>query len=572
MRYPLASIGIVFVIVLAQGAYMFVPVFLRRLVDALSTLTPSTQSLGQFMFVYVLPIALLRVGCWMLYRVSGFIASSLQPRIIMDMLERGFRAVFDQSYRFFSDSFTGTLVRRVQSMANGFRDVAELLWWNLVPMFVATFVAVILLGWRSPLFATVMLVWIVVILIGQVAISRLKLALDSEKAKRYSDIIGALADAITNSFNISLFSSRPFEEKRFGDRVETWTRLQTKSWRIGEAGSVFQNWMNFACELLMMALVIHFWLQGRMTIGDIVFVQALLLTVFDNTFNLARTIRRVYETGSDTYEMLDIFDMVPEIRDRRGAKTLNVNKGSIEFDHVAFAYREERDILKDFSLSIPSKQKIALVGASGSGKTTVTKLLFRFFDIQSGSVKIDGQDISKITQVSLRDSIAHVPQESILFHRSLMENIRYGRRKASDKEVIEAAKLAHCHEFIMASPDGYETLVGERGVKLSGGERQRVAIARAILKDAPILVLDEATSSLDSESEMLIQDALKRLMRNKTVIVIAHRLSTIMEMDRIIVMQEGKIVDEGTHDSLRAKVGIYQKLWNIQAGGFQDET
>jgi ABC-type multidrug transport system fused ATPase/permease subunit len=211
-----------------------------------------------------------------------------------------------------------------------------------------------------------------------------------------------------------------------------------------------------------------------------------------------------------------------------------------------------------------------LVGASGSGKTTVTKLLFRFFDIQRGVIMVDGQDISKVTQDSLREAIAYVPQEPILFHRSLMENIRYGRRVATDKEVIEAAKLAHCHEFIEASPEKYETLVGERGIKLSGGERQRIAIARAILKDAPILVLDEATSSLDSESEAFIQDALKKLMRNKTVIVIAHRLSTIMEMDRIIVMQDGKIIDEGTHDALRAKVGIYQKLWNIQAGGFQE--
>ena len=235
---------------------------------------------------------------------------------------------------------------------------------------------------------------------------------------------------------------------------------------------------------------------------------------------------------------------------------------------LSFDFDSERPILRNLEFHIPGGQKVALVGPSGAGKSTITKLLLRLYDVKSGSIAIDGQNIATVTQESLRNAIGFVPQEPILFHRTLMDNIRYGKRDATDEQVIEAARLAHCHEFISQLPSGYETLVGERGIKLSGGERQRVAIARAILKDAPILILDEATSSLDSESEQYIQEALHILMQGKTVLVIAHRLSTIMNMDRIFVIDKGRVEADGTHEQLLKEDGLYQKLWNIQAGGF----
>jgi ABC-type multidrug transport system fused ATPase/permease subunit len=266
--------------------------------------------------------------------------------------------------------------------------------------------------------------------------------------------------------------------------------------------------------------------------------------------------------------MVAILKTPHEITDMPGAKKLKVKSGAITFKDVYFRFNLEVEILRNFNLSIIGGEKVALVGPSGAGKSTITKLFLRMFDVTSGEVLIDGQVIAKVTQESLRKAIGFVPQEPILFHRTLMENIRYGRQNASDAEVIDAAKKANCHDFISALPHGYETLVGERGIKLSGGERQRVAIARAILKNAPILVLDEATSSLDSESEYLIQQALDVLMQGKTVIVIAHRLSTIMKMDRIVVIDGGKVVADGTHEALLKEDGLYAKLWNIQAGGF----
>jgi ATP-binding cassette subfamily B protein len=276
----------------------------------------------------------------------------------------------------------------------------------------------------------------------------------------------------------------------------------------------------------------------------------------------------VYDAFADAGEMAGILERPLDVADPKTPVKLGIVRGEVSFDDVGFRYQGNQSVISDFSLTIRSGEKVALVGSSGAGKSTITKLLLRLFDVTSGSVKIDGIDVRDMAQDDLRAHIAFVPQDPVLFHRTLMDNIRYGRRDATDEEVIEAARKAHCHEFIERLSKGYETYVGERGVKLSGGERQRIAVARAILKNAPILVLDEATSSLDSESEALIQDALNVLMQGKTVIAIAHRLSTIMHMDRILVIEGGRIADQGTHQELLSREGLYQKLWNIQAGGF----
>ena len=316
-----------------------------------------------------------------------------------------------------------------------------------------------------------------------------------------------------------------------------------------------------------MYLAIRMWGNGTISLGMIVLLQTYILRLIDFLWGIGQTLRHTFIAISEASEILQIIDTPHEIQDK-SSKKLKLQHGAISFNNVNFSYGENQ-IFHDLNFHIKPGERVALVGESGSGKTTITKLLFRLYDIQKGEILIDDQNIAEVTQESLRSSMSMIPQDPILFHRSIRENIAYGKPNASDEEIIAAAKMARCHEFISHLKDGYETLVGERGIKLSGGERQRVAIARAILENKQIIVMDEATSALDSESEFLIQEAIEELMQNKTLLIIAHRLSTIMKMDKIIVMDQGKIAEKGSHKELLAKDnGIYKKLRNIQSGGF----
>jgi ATP-binding cassette subfamily B protein len=302
--------------------------------------------------------------------------------------------------------------------------------------------------------------------------------------------------------------------------------------------------------------------------------QVYILRVIDNISRSVFMVRQLEAVAGDAQEMTELFEQPPHIQDEPFAEKIRIRKGALDFKDVSFQYEDaaagQDSLFEGFDLHVDSGRKIGLVGPSGGGKTTITRLLLRFVDIQRGSITVDGQDIRAIKQQSLRQAIAYVPQDPVLFHRSIKENIAYGKPKASDKEIIAAAKRSFAHDFIKALPDGYDTLVGERGVKLSGGQRQRIVIARAMLADAPVLVLDEATSALDSESERVIQQALWELMKGRTAVVIAHRLSTIQRMDRIVVLDEGRIIEEGSHKSLLRKNGLYARLWRHQSGGFID--
>ncbi|MEI6238224.1 MAG: ATP-binding cassette domain-containing protein [bacterium] len=333
-----------------------------------------------------------------------------------------------------------------------------------------------------------------------------------------------------------------------------------------------QAFLNIGIEFIIFYIAIKFWGMGKVTAGTFILIQIYIIGLMNNFWGWSRMLRYLYEAFADAKERVEILKLTHGIKDMTGAKPLHVNGGVIKLTDVHFAFNESTPVLDGINLDVKSGERIGLVGPSGAGKSTLVRLLLRLYDIQKGIIQIDGQDIKEITQGSLREAISFVPQDPILFHRTLRDNICYGKTGATDEEIINASKLAHCHEFIETFPYGYDTFVGERGVKLSGGERQRVAIARAILKNAPILILDEATSSLDSHSEMLIQDALENLMKGKTVIVIAHRLSTIRKMNRIVVIEHGKILEEGSHDELVENGGLYAKLWSLQSKGFIGST
>lgn len=543
------------------------PWYMKRLIDVVTAHAPSTESYVTAYGLLVV-ILLLGIGSWLGWRANGFLGADLQPRVMSDLEQSSFAYLLGHSYRFFTDSFSGSLVRKIHRISRTFEVLVDEVEYRFLPVTILLIGTTVGLALRHPWIAVAFVAWSFVFLVFNYIASRWKLRIDVQRAAADSASTAALADALTNAITIKLFTGTVHESERFGRVKETWRRLQTHGWTRGEIINAAQAALILAIHFGLLAFGLSRWARGLLTVGDLFLIQGYLLLVFGKLWDIGRSFRHVFEAFADAREMVEILELPYAVRDRRGAKPLIVQRGAIAFTNVRFQFQDSRRVLDRFTLRVASKEKVALVGPSGAGKSTVTKLLFRFYDVNAGTIAIDGQDVAKVTQESLRSSIALVPQEPILFHRTLMENIRYGRREATNAEVIEAATRAHCHEFIAECPQGYETYVGERGIKLSGGERQRIAIARAILKDAPILVLDEATSSLDSESEQLIQDALRVLMERKTVIVIAHRLSTIMLMNRIVVVERGRVTAVGTHDELLSAGGTYQRLWNIQAGGF----
>ena len=378
-----------------------------------------------------------------------------------------------------------------------------------------------------------------------------------------------LSDNIINYISVKLFNGYRRESKNFKNVSNDQAQKTLLTWRLDNIANIVHHLLIFLVEFAAFYYTILLWQKGLAPIGTFVLVQTYIIGISHHLWGVGRMFRGIYQAMADSKEMVEILETPHRIKDIPGAKILQKAAGKIEFRDVVFGFQGDRVILKNLNLTINAGEQVAIVGSSGAGKTTLTGLLLRLFDSISGKILIDGNNIQEITQESLRQNISLVPQDPTLFHRSILENIRYSRPEASDEEVIAAARMAHCDKFIERMPAGYQTLVGERGVKLSGGERQRVAIARAILKRAPILILDEATSSLDSKSEALIQDALNALMKDQTVIAIAHRLSTIRKMDRVVVIKNGKVAEEGKHSSLiRKKDGIYRKLWRLQSAGF----
>lgn len=567
LKYKWIALLIFIAVILASIAGLIAPIYYKQFFDILTE--PDILDKGGLLKNILIKILILYGISWLFWRLATFSNSYFQTRVMTDIANTCFAYLHKHSVSFFNNNFVGALVKRVNRFSNAFESIADTICWDLLPILTSVIFINIVLFDRNIVLGLVILVWIFIYLLINYFFSIYKLKYDLEKNLANSRITAVLADTITNHLNVRLFGGYNREIKLFAKENYAWQKLAQYAWNLSNYFEAIQSALMIGLEIGTMYYAISLWQKGILTIGDFVLIQTYLFFIFHRLWDFGRIVRRYYERMAEAQEMTEIFMTPHEIQDVKNAKGLVISSGSIEFKDVDFYYNQTRRIISDLNLEIKPKEKVALIGASGSGKTTVVNLLLRNYEISRGKILIDGQKISRVTQESLWQNIALVNQDPILFHRTLQENIAYGNPQARLEQITKAAKLANAHNFINSLPEKYNTYVGERGIKLSGGERQRVAIARAILKNAPILVLDEATSSLDSASEQLIQEALANLMKDKTVIVIAHRLSTIMKMDRIIVLDKGRIAEQGSHQTLIKKPnGLYKKLWEKQIGGF----
>ena len=560
--------AIVFVALLTAFADILTPWFAGHLVDALASAGHAKAgALPAVLEPFGSLIGLAVAGAALRYFTS-YSLTVLTLRMMSDIAADAFYRVQRLSTDWHANSFAGSTVRKITRGMWALDMLNDTLLLGLLPSFVMLVGSTILLGVRWPIMGAVVgtgaLLYIAVtvaLTLGLVApAARLGNAWDTRMG-------GALADAVTCNAVVKAFGAETREEQRLSRVIDKWRHRTRRAWLRGTFNGSLQNVMLAAMQAAMLGVGIVLWLEGRAGVGDIAFALTMFLVLQGYLRDVGTLVRQLQRSVNDMEELAQLTRQPLGIDDRPGAGELKVERGEIRFEHVTFRYdAHAAPLYSDFSVRIAPGERVGLIGHSGSGKTTFIKLIQRLYDLDGGKITIDGQDIASVKQASLRAQIAIVQQEPLLFHRSLAENIAYARPSASRVEIERAARLANAHEFIVGLPHGYDTLVGERGVKLSGGERQRVAIARAFLADAPVLIFDEATSSLDSESEALIQQAMERLMVGRTTLVVAHRLSTVRSLDRLLVLDKGRIVEEGSHDALiRLDRGLYRRLFERQA-------
>lgn len=502
-------------------------------------------------------------------RVSYLGISRFSLAIMRKTLSDAFARVQRFSADWHANTFAGSTVRRLTRGIWAIDTLDDTLLLLIAPEVLVLVGTTLVLMIRSPLMGCVLGGAVLLFAWLSVKLALHYVAPSARLSNQWDTKMGAaLADSITCNSVVKSFGAEGREERHLKRLSHVWSRRTLWSWVRGTNSANLQASYTLLMRIVMIGLAVFLWWEGAAGPGDVAYVLTMMFLIQGYLRDLGQQVSQVQRSVNEMEELVALFRLTPGVTDQSDACELRVTKGgTIELQHVTFRYPSQKEpIYRDMSLTIASGSRVALVGASGSGKTTLTRLLQRFYDINDGTILIDGQDISKVTQESLRRAIALVPQEPVLFHRSLADNIAYGRPTATRADIIEAATLANASTFIDRLPEGYDTMVGERGVKLSGGERQRVAIARAFLTQAPIVIFDEATASLDSESEMLVQEAMSRLMAHRTVLVVAHRLATVRELDRILVFDRGHVVEDGTHSQLMTKTdGVYRRLVSLQS-------
>ncbi|MCA7971228.1 ABC transporter ATP-binding protein/permease [Burkholderia sp. AU39826] len=560
--HPVAHLVVLCSVLAAVGCALGSQYAIKHLIDVLAT---GRHHPGPLWSAFALLVGLIAADN-LLWRVGGWVAAHTFVAVTGDLRRDLFQYLIGHSPTYYSEKQPGTLASRITATSNAVYTSENTMAWNVLPPCIAVMGAILMIIVVNPLMAAGLLGCSAVLSVILFKLAGRGSARHHAFAAKAAAVDGELVDVIGNMGLVRAFGMTLREQKRFSATVKAEMDARQQSLLYLEKLRLLHAVITAMLSAGLLGWALWLWDQGRATSGDIVLVSSLGFTILHGTRDLAVALVDVTQHVARLSEAVKTLLEPHGMPDRSDAQPLSATGGRVDFERVTFAYTHRRAILDHFDLHIEPGQRVGLIGKSGAGKSTVLALLQRFYDTQDGVVKIDGQDVKGITQDSLRHAIALVPQDISLLHRTIYDNIAYGRPDATREEVLAAARDARCAEFIEAMPEGYDTIVGDRGVKLSGGQRQRIAIARAILKDAPILLLDEATSALDSASEEAIQSALDRLMVGRTVIAIAHRLSTLRNFDRIIVMSNGKVIDDGPPDVLRNRPGLYRDLLAKQHG------
>jgi len=558
-----------FVMMIAPITTAFYPFLynysVKLILDILTTVETFTYTDLLYPIVLFLSVQLLINVVW---RISNILEWKIEPVVRRNIITASYDYVQHHSYKFFLNNFPGNVTSKLKGILDGYDHLWEQLHHGITISVLSNVINMFVLFIVSAQVGLFMVAWSISFLIVISLMSKRMNYYAFEETQARHRLVGTLADKIGNISSLFSFATKKSELNDLKKNLaQDFMPRQVALYRYDFVVQLVAGLFYLVMLATLLFMMIEARRQNLVSIGDFVFVFGIVFSLSDNLWKLINSIQSfVYELG-DLISAFEFLNTKHEAKDAKDAKILKVKKGSIALKNLCFSYENKKEILHDININIKAGEKVGLVGYSGAGKSTLINTILRYFDITSGSIKIDGQDIRDVTGDSLRQNISVIPQNSMLFHRSVIENIRYGSEDTTDEEVIAVSKKAHIHEAIENLPQGYDTLVGDKGFKLSCGQRQRIAIARAILKDAPILILDEATSSLDSQTEKEIQDSLNILIedKNKTVIAIAHRLSTLKHMDRIIVLNEGRITEEGTHAELiKNQNSLYNKLWKLQ--------
>jgi len=548
-------------LILAKVATVSTPIALKYIVDYLDQ-SRATEMLLWVPLMLVLAYGALRFGSTLFSELRDAIFARVAERAMRRVSLRVFRHLHNRELAFHLDRKTGGLARDIERGTTGISFLLRFTLFNIVPTLLEiVMVTGILLVAFNVSYVLAILISVLVYVVFSIRVTEWRIGFVREANSRDNQSNSRAIDSLLNYETVKYFNNERFEAEQYDKGLQLWEQARLKNRLSMAALNSGQAFIIGVSLIVIMAMAVREVASGQMTLGDFTMVNAYLIQLFVPLNALGFVYREIRQSLVNVERLFALLGDKPAIEDAPDAKALIVSQGEVQFRDVHFSYRAERPILKGVNITIPAGHTVAVVGASGAGKSTLARLLFRFFDVDSGSISIDGQDLRHITQDSLRTAIGVVPQDTVLFNDTLYNNLAYGRPSASAEDVQHAARQAHLDDFISSLPDGYDTKVGERGLKLSGGEKQRVAIARVLLKNPPLLILDEATSSLDSISEQAILDALNQVSHQRTTLVIAHRLSTVRDADTILVMEQGEIVESGSHSELLAHNGYYARLW-----------